>query len=88
MGCCFTGMALHDPVYDVNQAIGGVGHGGLGALSCRIVGGEHKHRTVMTVHAGVACHQSKPEQGTEPIPEWRIEKHKSWNTRNMGNSSG
>jgi hypothetical protein len=31
-GFCFTGMALHHPVYQVKQPIGGVGHGGLGAF--------------------------------------------------------
>lgn len=37
-------------------------------LSCRICEGAHKHRTVMTAHADMASHQSKQEQGTEPIP--------------------
>ena len=31
-GFCFTGMAFHHPVYQVNQAIGGVGRGGQGAF--------------------------------------------------------
>jgi hypothetical protein len=29
-GFCFTWMAFHHPVYQVNQAIGGVGRGGQG----------------------------------------------------------
>jgi hypothetical protein len=31
-GFCFTGMAFHHPIYQVNQAIGGVGRGRQGAF--------------------------------------------------------
>jgi hypothetical protein len=32
VGSCLNGMALHHPVYQVNQAIGSVGQGGLAAF--------------------------------------------------------